>query len=440
MKSIVHLAFKDLRILFRDPMGAFFLLGFPVLMGLFLGLIMGGPSSGGKANKIKIAIVDQDGGDVADTFIQTLANNKNLDVQATSLDEARESVRLGRRVAMLVVPEGFSESAGVFWEGGPAIQLGADPSRTAEAAMLEGFVMESMGKLTFERFQDPATMKPLIQDAREQIESASQWDTDRKQAFAELFNDFDALMDSLDRAQEAEVGDRDGDDQGGGFRLANIEKIDVVREVDPKSRAGQLRKLRSKWDMSFPQAMLWGVMGCASGFSLSIVKERTRGSMFRLRSAPITATQFLLGKALACFLGVCLVFVVMLVLGVFIGMQPASYAKLVAAVLAVAVCYVGLMMTLAQIGDTEESVGGVGWAFNMIMAMIGGGMVPAMFLPPFMQTLSHLSPVRWSIRAVEGAVWREFTWVEMAPSLAVLAAVGAVSFAFGCWRLAKRGV
>lgn len=43
---VLDLAIKDLKLLFRDKLGAFFILGFPVLMGLFFGMVMSGMSSG----------------------------------------------------------------------------------------------------------------------------------------------------------------------------------------------------------------------------------------------------------------------------------------------------------------------------------------------------------------------------------------------------------
>ena len=38
MTAVIQMAIKDLRILFRDRLGAFFILVFPILMGLFFGL------------------------------------------------------------------------------------------------------------------------------------------------------------------------------------------------------------------------------------------------------------------------------------------------------------------------------------------------------------------------------------------------------------------
>ena len=72
--------------------------------------------------------------------------------------------------------------------------------------------------------------------------------------------------------------------------------------VNGGCQEGQVRKMRSQWDISFPQAMLWGILGCVAGFAISIARERTLGTLVRLEAAPITWFHILSGKALACFL------------------------------------------------------------------------------------------------------------------------------------------
>ena len=114
MKTVFKMALKDLKLLLRDKMGAFFIIVFPILMGVFFGL-MYGDGSGNDRSKIDIAIVDQDQSPMSEKFVANLSANEGLDVEIDELESARESVRLNRRVAMLVVPEGFGEKAGVFW-------------------------------------------------------------------------------------------------------------------------------------------------------------------------------------------------------------------------------------------------------------------------------------------------------------------------------------
>ena len=41
MRTVLTMAAKDLRLMSRDWLGMFFIIGFPILMGIFFGSIMG---------------------------------------------------------------------------------------------------------------------------------------------------------------------------------------------------------------------------------------------------------------------------------------------------------------------------------------------------------------------------------------------------------------
>ena len=96
-----------------------------------------------------------------------------------------------------------------------------------------------------------------------------------------------------------------------------------------------------------------------------------------------------------------------------------------------AVGFVGIMMLLAVSGKTEQAVGGIGWAVLIVMSMLGGGMIPLFFMPSWMRTIGTFSPVKWSVLAMEGAVWRGFSLVEMLKPCGILVGVGVVCFAVG---------
>jgi ABC-2 type transport system permease protein len=69
------------------------------------------------------------------------------------------------------------------------------------------------------------------------------------------------------------------------------------------------------------------------------------------------------------------------------------------------------------------------------MSMTGGGMIPLIAMPSWMVAVSHFSLVKWGVLAVEGAIWRGFSWGEMALPLGILVTVGAVGLAVGARRL-----
>ena len=103
-------------------------------------------------------------------------------------------------------------------------------------------------------------------------------------------------MESWQRveATEVETRRRHGEDAQSdmpGFQLARIETIDVTRQFPKDSAEALVSKLRSKWDISFPQAMIWGILACAAGFAITIVRERKQGTFLRLQVAPVSRAQ-----------------------------------------------------------------------------------------------------------------------------------------------------
>ncbi|MEM7315498.1 MAG: ABC transporter permease [Planctomycetota bacterium] len=449
MGKIWAIASKDLRLLSRDKMAVFFILGFPMLMGLFFGTIMGGPSSGGGAKKtMKLAVVDNDDTEMSKSFIERLKENDNLDISSATREEAMDSVRKGKLLGMLVLGEGFGETAGIPWKDAPEIEVGMDPSRTAESAMVEGFLMQTMGALYGDRLFNADAMRPNVDQLRQQLkDQRDDVPENLRPAYSTLTDSLDGLFDSLDRIQEGdELSDEEpsesaeadeDDDFQPSMQFANITSIDVTRELEKGSRAEVLSRIRSKWDITFPQCMVWGILGCVSGFSVSIVREKVRGTFERLEIAPLSKVQILLGKGLGCFIAVTFVILFLSAVGYGLGMRPRSYSLLVLAAVIVAFCFVGIMLVISVIGESEEAVGGAGWGINMVMAMLGGGMVPLMFLPSFMRPLSNLSPVKWAVLSIEGAVWRGFSLTEMLFPLSILIAVGSVCLAFGTYRLSR---
>jgi len=210
---------------------------------------------------------------------------------------------------------------------------------------------------------------------------------------------------------------------GLGNGVFNVAKLDVQRESNGP---------RTPFQITFPQAILWGILGCVATFAISIVHERTTGTYQRLRIGPISQADILAGKALACFLTCASVIALVVLLGKLVFKVPiGSPVLFVVAAVCTCLCFVGLMMLVSTLGKTEQSVGGAGWASLMILAMFGGGMMPLVFMPSWMRSVSHFSPIKWGILALEGGIWRDFTLTEMLLPCAILLALAAAFFTLG---------
>jgi ABC-2 type transport system permease protein len=424
------MAMKDLKLISRDWLGLFFILGFPILIGIFFGSMYG--SVGADSAVLNVAVVDEDRSAMSAKFVAALGETGNVQIQKLDRPAAMDRVRRGRLVGLIAIPAGFGETAGVLWLASPAIEVGIDPSRKAEAGMLEGMIMQACGKLIGARFQDPASMRPFIREAQDEIAKATDMPALLRPALLQFMDSLDGMLQQWADVRATESDSSNGTvSDGPELQLARIEKIDVTREIPKGSTEALVRQLRSKWDISFPQAMLWGVLACAATFAVTIVRERKQGTFLRLQVAPVSRAHVVAGKATACFAAVFGVIAVMMLLGVGLGMRPRSPLLLVLASTSVAFCFVGIMMLMSVIGNNEEAVSGAAWGANMLMAMFGGAMVPLVFMPSFMKPMSHFSPVNWSILSVEGAIWRGFTWSDMLLPCGALVLTGGVCLAIG---------
>ena len=439
--NVLRIALKDLRLLWRDKFGMFWVLAFPLIMGLFFGSVFGG---GGSTAAMTVAVVDEDDTQASRDFAAALEetdairlwapkNAEHAPIPVTE-DLARDAVRKGSITAFVVLPKGY-DSGGIFGGFGTTLRVGIDPSRKAEAGYLQGLLTEASFKRMQSMFSDRTVMKSEIDRVSAEV---NDWDVPaaQKLVFKGFFGALETFMSDVDedvyKNGPGAADGADAQDSGGGFSPVTIDMEEIAQ-------AGQTP--RTAFEISFPQAMMWAVIGTAAGFAVTFVRERKEGTLLRLRIAPHPMSVILAGKALGCFLACAGSLALLTAIAHFIlGMRIENLGLYALGVVCTSICFVGVMMVMSVIGKTEEAVAGAGWGVMLMMAMLGGGMIPLMVMPPWMAKLSTISPVHWGIWSLEGAVWRGLTFSQMLPAYAVLLGVGVVAFGIGVVVLGRREV
>jgi ABC-2 type transport system permease protein len=389
MHAVWTLAMKDLRLLVRDRMALFWVLFFPLLMAFLFGAMFGG---GGRKSKqdddgpsgIPIALVDAERSAASADFAKRLEASKDVTVRRLpDVAAAKHDVLSGASAAYVALLGDF-DGPGMFGGRPPRVEIGYAPSRRAESGMLRGVVLQTAAnKLT--------------------------------EAFAP--------------AGAASGGPAEP------MMPAKIDALEVVAETDAAERP----RPATNWEITFPSSILWGLIGAAATFALSLVRERHSGTFYRLKTAPLTRAQILAGKGLACFLACSFVAALLLSIGIFgLDVRVQNGPGLVLAALCSALCFTGIMMLLSTLGDSEQAASGMAWGIMTTMAMLGGGMVPLFVMPGWMQTASDVSPVKWGVLAIEGGIWRGFTLTDELRPCAVLVAIGVAGFVAGAHVLARR--
>lgn len=421
MSILIAMVRKDLKLLFRDKVTVFFTFGFPLIFAAFFGSIF---SSGGGSSGMSVAVADLDQTTQSAAFVQRMDEVSELRVEMLPETEAREATRKGRKVAYIILPQGFGAAYGSLFTGEtPQVIIGVDPSRKAEAGMLEGVMM----KLGVERFSnalgDNKQLMGQLDDSIEAIAADETMPAEWKSLLGEYLPQIKELtaQDALNSEGEEEaVGD------GGiaaAFTPLELDFEDVVIQRDgPKNG----------YAVTIPQAMYWAMMGVVMGFGVALVQEKTWGTMTRLVVAPISRMQILGGKAAGCFFALLIVMTILFIFARLVFDVPIDYpAKVLLALICVSAGFVGLMMFLAALGKTERGMSSLGWGVMMVFAMFGGAMIPLFAMPDWMKAVSDFSPVKWAIISFEGATWREFSYAELSIPLGIMLVMGVVLFFAG---------
>jgi ABC-2 type transport system permease protein len=422
MSAVLAIALKDLKVLYRVKAAFFFTMVWPLLVAIVFGSLFGGGNRG--PSRLAIAITDEDQTPASKAFVDGLAAKDGFDVLRTDAAQARDLVRRGVRVGAVRIPKGFGEaSQHLFFGTSPKVELRIDPARQAETAMLQGFLLEQGARRMQALFGGTGESRAMVEGMLANVKNAPNSFTGK----ASLTTMLGSLDTFLGEQAHAAAGPAPSAPSN-GWQPLEIEVATVERQQDGPAPS-------NGYQITFPQGMQWGILGCMMSFAVSLAVERSRGTLTRLLMSPAPSWALLAGKGLACYLAILIIQAMLGVIGaLFFGIHPNSPALLIMAMLIVPTAFVGLMMFVASIGSTEQGSAGAGWAIMMPMSMLGGGMVPLAVMPGWMQQLSVISPIRWAILSYEGAIWRSFSFAEMVTPCAILLAIGLVAFAIGARR------
>jgi ABC-2 type transport system permease protein len=443
MGALWAIAIKDLRLLRRDRANAFFTFVFPLLLALFFGYVFGG---GGDRAKMSVALVIEDRGPAAAEFRRLIEADQAIAVRAVdSRALAQEHVAKGRMDAAVVLGEGFQHGLDeLFTGGGVQIEAMVDPAQASASGLLTGKLTEIGYRLLSESVTDADRLESMLARSRKQLAESKSIDPATRLVLMGLFDQIQRARTLTNPVPKADgpaktltpeaappgakspgVGEGKPAVAAPGFQPVRVHVHEVAAQQDGP---------QSSYQLSFPQGVVWGLMGCVTAFGASLANERARGTLMRLSCAPITSRQILLAKGLSCFLACLMVqglLVAVALLVPALGVQVRDPLMLLVAMVCSALGSVGVMMLMAAMSRTEGGASGLGRAVILVLAMIGGGTIPVFFMPAFMKTVSGISPFRWAVLAIEGGLWRPLGWGDMLLPCAVLIAIGAVGFAIG---------
>ena len=379
---------KDLRILLRDKIGLTLMFGMPILLVLVITKIQNSTFELVNKNKVVLLLANRDTGKISLEMIQAIDKIgmfKLTEVSKNTNDEQLTN-RMHAKDAMLalILPQDFSAKI-------------TAKAKNVTAKAMNSFGLEGGDTLNRKPGNtDPIILyyHPILQDAFRRsvqgaLHSALQM-VESKQVLQQLY--FSINEKPLPVSMENEL-------------LNNQSPINEV----PVSRDGN-RTVPNASQHNVPAwtifAMFFVVLSLGSG----IVREKLSGSFTRLKTLPTNYLVALLSKQIT-YLGVTmiqatLIFAIGVWLFPYMNLPALNLPEDLLGLLIVSFfcgwCAVSYAICVGVFAETQEQANGFGAVSIVILAALGGLMVPAFAMPDSFQTVIKLSPLHWCLEAYYG--------------------------------------
>ncbi len=204
--------------------------------------------------------------------------------------------------------------------------------------------------------------------------------------------------------------------------------------------SGWLKRGAARYQILVPSYTVMFAFALVLPVGWLFVMERRQGTLKRLRAAPLTRGQIVLGKFLPCLAlsgaqGLFLLLAGKFVFGMSWGPPDWSPGRQVltlsAVVVATSLAAMGLALFLAAVSRTEIQVALVGSLLVLLLGLLSGCLIPRELMPEAMVEASHITPHAWALDAYRQLLLRPEAGAAFEPNLHVVARSCAVLTAFG---------
>lgn len=220
---------------------------------------------------------------------------------------------------------------------------------------------------------------------------------------------------------------------------SQLDELELLASGDLSGRANASQ-------LSVPAWLIFGMFFVMLPMAGGFQREQQSGTLLRFRAMGLSLASLVLSKLLPYLAINLLQFALLLALGVFalpaLGLpalslpgSPLAYAAL-AVSLSLATCSLGLL--LAAVARSSEQALLLGGGINIILAAIGGIMVPKSVMPEAMRQLAEVSPMSWALDAFLTLLVGQGSLADIAPYCARLLLFAALLGAGGLLLFTRR--
>jgi ABC-2 type transport system permease protein len=178
----------------------------------------------------------------------------------------------------------------------------------------------------------------------------------------------------------------------------------------------------------------------------NIVREKSNGSLIRLKTLPTHYGFALLSKQiiylLVTLIQAAIIFAIGLWIFPYIGLPilvlPHDLIGLLVVTLMVGWCAVSYAICVGVFAGTQEQANSFGAVSIVLLAAIGGLMVPGFAMPENFQTVMKLSPLHWCLEAYYGLFLEGGNLKDILSNIIPLLALSVVIQCITFWGLKRK--
>lgn len=374
---------KDLRILWRDKVGLSLMFAMPIMLVIVVTNIQNSTFELVSKNKLPILICSQDTGQASRQLIASINKIGMFKVLQISGNQNEKSMSdaMHAKDAMLgvIIPANFSA------------KVEAKANNTAGKALksfgLEGGTLKPAGDI------DPLTLyyNPVLQESlRLSVEGAVR-------SALQLVESRETLRSLYFSINEKPMPEN--------LENEMLNNRTAINEI-PVSKEGTLIAPNAT-QHNVPAWTIFAMFFVIMSLGGSVVKEKISGSFIRLKTLPTSYMVAILSKQIT-YLGVTMLqAVVIFSIGIWLfplmglpGLNlPSDLAALFVITIICGWCAVSYAICVGVFSETQEQVNGFGAISIVILAAIGGLMVPSFAMQGFFRNAANISPMHWCLEA-----------------------------------------
>jgi ABC-2 type transport system permease protein len=189
-----------------------------------------------------------------------------------------------------------------------------------------------------------------------------------------------------------------------------------------------------------PAWLVFGMFFVVASIAGLFVEERACGALARLRSLGAQPWQLVVGKVVPYLLVNGVQAALMLAVGVWLmpviggeglSLQGVHWGALLLLLLAIGLAAVSLALAVACLVSTHGQAATIGPVLNILMAALGGVMVPTFVMPPVMQAIARYSPMNWGLEGLLDVLLRNGGIASILPEAGKLTVFAALMLGAG---------